>query len=99
MISKLELMRRILDEPDYAEKLKSLLLNKNNRDFVNSLRKHTGSIKHVTSHQIATRDNTSTQSASAKLRKLYEKGYLGRKELIDSTGGTYYEYFPIISHR
>lgn len=68
-------------------KIKSLFLTKNQIRLVSYLKS-----KKASSSEIAKKYNISTNNASTQLSALFDKGYLERFTVKDSTGGIFFEY-------
>jgi DNA-binding MarR family transcriptional regulator len=72
----------------YPLLIKSVAINRNQRDLVFLI----DSVESVTSREIADKLDISIESASSRLKTLYEKGYLTRENIMADSGGIEYWY-------
>lgn len=70
--------------------IKEILLSEEELKLVNYLTIN----GNTTTHDLTVLHNISSQNASSKLNKLYQKGYLNRRERTAASGGNEFIYFP-----
>ena len=76
------------------ERVKELLLTKNDIEIINYIKDKRG----VTAVDIAKRQDISMQNASTKLKRLFDQGYLIRREMSSSSGGIEFVYWDSFAH-
>lgn len=91
-MSAVEYMLKILKNRDYYKKF---LISQRQVDIVNFI-VESGSVSSV---DVANKFNVSIQSASTQLKKLKDIGYLCRRELVQESGGSEYEYWCRIKRK
>mgnify|MGYP000017613356 CR=1 FL=1 len=91
MVSQNDLRLLMLTDLDMV---KSLLLTKNDLTLIEFIK----SKEEVKPVQVAVFKETNVNNASTKLKKLFEQGYLQRRENNNETGGLEYVYFaaPVV---
>ena len=88
-----KLMKLFLDCPNY---IRQVVISDHQISVINSIREHNESLFGLNTRTIANLNNTSIQSMSTQLNKLWKTGYLSRKERIVESGGIEYLYRSVI---
>ena len=74
---------------EHAEQMRKLSLTDSEVALIRTIESQAT----VTGSQIANWKSITAANASAKLKRLYDKGYLSRDQKTDPSGGLFYEYY------